>query len=328
MLIAMTLLAIWLGTVVNRPPIAPENIDQLTVVDSLARDIWEMSWSHSGDRVALLGWGQPAEIREAKTLFHFKTLAADKKPIHFAFSPDRNVVAYCENGTAVEIVDLASGGINVIETGDDQPEIEFSPDGKILATGGYGIHAKLWDVASGHLIRTLFAGPPGGLLAVFSPDGKIVAVGNRNSSARLFDAATGQLLHVLTQGMTHGMRFDPSGKRLAVAYVDGSIAVWDVASGRRLHRKPSGAKEMYEVDWSPDGRLLVSAGREGDIVIWDPGDLTVLRRLPAPEWVIGVRFTPDGTRLLTAGGTMSPPGNREVQIWGIPTPWTRWQRAK
>lgn len=77
--------------------------------------------------------------------------------------------------------------------------------------------------------------------------------------------------------------------------------------------------------WSPDGSLLVSAGRDGDIAVWDPTDMTVIRRLPAPEWVIGAKFAPDGTRLLTAGGGRMPnDGKREVQIWAA-SPWSmRW----
>jgi len=81
---------------------------------------------------------------------------------------------------------------------------------------------------------------------------------------------------------------------------------------------------MYKVDWSPDGRMLASAGLEGDIIIWDPADLSVLRRIAAPEWVIDVKFTPDGTRLITAGGSQAPGGKREVQVWAVPQPWTRW----
>lgn len=81
---------------------------------------------------------------------------------------------------------------------------------------------------------------------------------------------------------------------------------------------------MFLVSWSPDGELLVSAGLKGDIIVWNPTDLSVLRRLQAPEWVIGAKFTPDGTRLITAGGSAAF-GSRDrlVQIWGVPPWWHR-----
>jgi WD40 repeat protein len=86
---------------------------------------------------------------------------------------------------------------------------------------------------------------------------------------------------------------------------------------------------MYNVDWSPDGDLLVSAGLQGDVIIWDPTDLSIRRRLPSPEWVIGVKFTPDGTRLLTAGGSRAA-GSRDrvVQIWAVPPWWRRFFNSR
>jgi dipeptidyl aminopeptidase/acylaminoacyl peptidase len=319
-------LAIWLGAQYHHPRITGSNVDKLQVVSRIDTDIGEIEWSPDGRRVALLGWEQPAEIREAKTLFHYRTLAANKKPIHFAFSPDETVFAYCENSSQVEILHTDTGIVQIIETGQPQPAMTFSADGRILGTGGYGTAASLWDVATGERIHSLDVGPTaGGLRVVFSPDGKTVAVGHRNANACLFDLSNGKKLHVLPKRMTHELEFDPKGERLAVAYVDGSVGLFDVASGKQLQLASSGAEEMYRVAWSPDGSLLVSAGKDGDIVVWNPTDMTVIRRLPAPEWVIGAKFTPDGTRLLTAGGARQRgAGKREVLIWAVPLWRMRW----
>ena len=329
-LLLVSALAIWLGTAFNRPRITADNIDKLDVVSRIASDVWEIEWSRDGSRVALLGWEQPAAICEAKTLIHYRTLAADKKPIHFAFSPDANVFAYCENSTKVEILRADTGDRLIIETGQQQPSMAFSTDGKLLGTGGYGTKACLWNVETGALVRSFDVGPvAGGLHVSFSPDGETVAVSHRNSDACLFDVSTGKKLHVLSKASTQLLEFDPKGERLAVAYVDGSIGLWDVESGKQIVLAPSGAKEAYRVTWSPDGSLLVSTGREGDIVIWNPLDLSVIRRLPAPEWVIGAKFSPDGTHLLTAGGAASRgAGKRELQIWAVPPWWHGWLTSR
>ena len=47
----------------------------------------------------------------------------------------------------------------------------------------------------------------------------------------------------------------------------------------------------------------------------DGQDLQVLARIPGYEWVISVRFSPDGSRLLTAGGQRQPGGQRSVAVW-------------
>jgi len=196
--------------------------------------------------------------------------------------------------------------------------MRFSPDGSLVATGGYGNSAKVWNVADGALIHTLdMGGATGGLAVLFSPDGTTVAVGNRNSTTRLFDAKTGALLQELNKGSSHGLAFHPSGKTLAIGYVDGSLVLWDVSTGTVRHEVNTGAEEIYRVDWAPDGRLLASSGLNTEITIWNGDDLAPLQTLESPEWVIGLKFSPDGTRLITAGGGRQRGSPREVRIWGV-----------
>jgi WD40 repeat protein len=90
-----------------------------------------------------------------------------------------------------------------------------------------------------------------------------------------------------------------------------------VASGKLLHEVDPGAEEIYSVDWSPDGKLLASSGLATDICLWSP-ELTLLRRLPAEQWVISVKFSPNGSRLISAGGGATSNRPQSVTIWGVP----------
>jgi WD40 repeat protein len=121
----------------------------------------------------------------------------------------------------------------------------------------------------------------------------------------------------LPKKMSHEIQFSPDGRTLAVVYVDGSVALWEVADGSLIAERKTQAQELYTVDWSPDGSLLATAGLKGMITIWDPRDLSVLRELPAPEWLIRVKFTPDGPSLHTAGGSRLKGGKRKLEILGI-----------
>ena len=117
----------------------------------------------------------------ALSLKTIETIGEGQKLIHFAFSPDKDVVSYCRNGTTAEILDRRTGRVITLDVGNDQPKMAFSPDGKSLATGGYGTSPRLWSVSDGKLLREFDAGPAvGGLTPVFSPDGRMLAVGNRN----------------------------------------------------------------------------------------------------------------------------------------------------
>jgi WD40 repeat protein len=264
-----------------------------------------------------LGWEKPIDVVDAVTFEPVRKLVPDRRAVHLAVSPDGQTIAWCENTTRVEVRDLRTDKTLVLETKNHQPYAAFSLDGRLLATGGYGTQAKLWDPSSGRLIRALDAGAEGGLTVSFSPDAKLVAIGNRNSVTHLYEASTGKLLHVLPRKMSHELKFSPNSRTLAVAYVDGSVGLWSVADGSLVRLRETAAKEMYTLDWSPEGDVLATAGLNGKITLWDTRDLSILKELDAPEWVIRVRFSPDGTRLLTAGGTPGPSPDRKVQVWGV-----------
>ena len=109
-----------------------------------------------------------------------RTIGADRKLIDFAFSPDQRRVAFCENSTQAEILVIGSSQRIILETESPQPDVVFSPDGKLLATGGYATEARIWEVATGKLIYKLDCGPDiGGLTPVFNPDGRTIAFSTR-----------------------------------------------------------------------------------------------------------------------------------------------------
>ena len=321
-LVAIAIITCLLAWQSRRSVLLPTNVASLSEVASLDEDIHEIAWSPERDRMALLSWESPAIVRDSLSLETIETIGEGQKLIHFAFSPDKDVVAYCQNGKTAEILDRRTGRAISLDVGNHQPQMTFSPDGKTLATGGYGTISHLWRVSDGKLVRGFDAGPTvGGLRPVFSPDGTMLAVGNRNAETHIFKVATGKVLHVLDPRQTHGLQFSPDGRTLAVAYVDGSLRLWNTADGRLRHERKTTAEELYRVEWSPDGQILATAGLKGKITLWNPADLSILREIDAPDWVIGLRFSPDGRNLITAGGpsglTGPTTGKRSLKIWGI-----------
>jgi WD40 repeat protein len=299
--------------------ITPKNAAQVRELAHIDKDVYRIVWSTDGKEAAFIYWENPVEIVDAKSYKLIRKVGEGRRLIHFAFSRDAQIVAFCESSTQAEILNLGTGKSIELAVEIGHPRPEFSPDGKLLATGGYGRAARLWSVADGRLQATLDIGDTeGGLTPAFSPNGKIIAVGNRNSETKLFDVATGRLLQVLDKKCTQEIKFHPNGKILAAAYVDGSVGLWDVMDGSMLGMSKPVAQEIYTLDWSPKGEILATAGLHGRIVLWNPKDLSVLKELKGPEWVISLKFSPDGTRLLSAGGARFPPADRKIQVWGLP----------
>jgi WD40 repeat protein len=299
------------------PPIDAANAAQVRPLREMQRDVWRIVRGPGEGRLSLLGWETPVEVYDATTFKPVRRIAGGLRLVHFAASAKADLVAWSENGTQVEVRDFRAAKSLTLEVGDHQPGVAFSPDGKQLATGGYGTEVKLWDAASGRLVRSFDVGPvKGGLTPVFSPDGTLLAVGHRNAETRVFEVVTGKLLRTLPRKMSQELEFSPDGRTLAVGYVDGTVALWDPVSGSLLRSAQAGVEEVYTLDWSRAGDVLVTAGRAGKIRLWGARDLGLLKELDSPEWVIQVRFSPDGTRLLSAGGTVEPSPDRKVVIWG------------
>jgi WD40 repeat protein len=72
--------------------------------------------------------------------------------------------------------------------------VAFSPDGARIASGSADETIKLWDAASGRLLRT-FEGHSNSVASVaFSPDGARIVSGSGDKTIKFWDAASGRLL--------------------------------------------------------------------------------------------------------------------------------------
>ena len=68
------------------------------------------------------------------------------------------------------------------------------------------------------------------------------------------------------------------------------------------------------MSWSARGDVLATSGRQGRMTLWKAAELSVVKEFDAPEWVIEAHFTPDGSRLLTAGGSIQWSPDRQVTV--------------
>jgi WD40 repeat protein/class 3 adenylate cyclase len=200
----------------------------------------------------------------------------------------------------------------------DVNDVQFSPDGSMLATGGDDGFLRFWDPETGRLISEV-----PGEESVFGPsfnrDGSLVAaswVGE--GRIRIVDPTTGRTLQTIRPGeptvpfTPFDTSLSPDGRRVAVSNLEGEQAtVFDVASGDRLYDL-TGRYGFQWVAWSPDGRHIATAGNDSSARVWEAetGRLEA-ELLGHAAGVITVDWALDSRRLVTAAfdGT--------AKVWAI-----------
>ncbi len=145
--------------------------------------------------------------------------------------------------------------------------LAFSPDGTMLASGGYRV-VKLWKRAEN--VQKLQAGLPAAVnKLVVSPDQKTAAAALANHSIALVNLADGTVIRTLTghTAPVTGLAIVPDGARLVSASLDKSIRVWNLADGA-LVGKLDGPAAFNDLGLTKDAQLVVSADGDNIVRIW------------------------------------------------------------
>ncbi len=159
--------------------------------------------------------------------------------------------------------------------------VGFSPDGRLVVSGGIEIFTRLWNRTNGAPHIVLPGHGAGTQSAAFSPHGHLILTtfGAPNYSARLWNAGTGLLEReffghtswLLTAG------FSPNGQRVVTGAQDGTARLWDVATGALIRTFASPGSLIRSVAVSAHGMYLASGDTGGTVRLWNATDGQQLR---------------------------------------------------
>jgi WD40 repeat protein len=186
--------------------------------------------------------------------------------------------------------------------------VAFSPDGRMIASGGDDAILRIADVSSGKVKHTL-RGHLGRVASLaFAPDGKVLASGGRDSTVCLWGPVTGKQLHRLEghERTVMTLAFTPDGRHLVSGSYDGTVRLWEVATGKEVLKLEAHQDAVSCVGFAPDGKTLASGGYDRVVRVWSldaaRGTAKVLQQLPVRHRteVTGLAFCLGGRYLATS----------------------------
>ena len=134
--------------------------------------------------------------------------------------------------------------------------------------------ARVWERATGNLIRKLEGHDWGVLCGQFSPDGQRVITGSQDNTARIWDltADDAESSKPLTLGghtaAITAVAFSPDGTRVLTGSQDNTAKLWDAQTGKEILSLPGHTQEVTSVAFSPDGLSVLTSSRDGTAIIW------------------------------------------------------------
>jgi WD40 repeat protein len=224
------------------------------------------------------------------------------------------LVALCILGIAPVKVQAEDAPIEALPATGHQGDVNsvaFSPNGRWLATSGDDRTVKLWDTATGRLVRILAGHVKNVGDVAFSPDGRYLASSDGQQVVHLWDPENGTLIRSFTETQDRGrlyvarqaIAFSPDSVLLAQGY-----ALWDVASGARIRDSyridertpPPGDEVSPAVAFSSDGRRLAIAGARWPAGLWDTASGRLIHTFAKETTeIVSVAYSPDRAILAT-----------------------------
>ncbi len=274
----------------------------VTTIDGHSASVLRLAFSPDGATLASYNssYGSGIKIWDTTTRRKITTLRGHSGlPISsISISNGGNTLASA-SGNKVILWDLDTNTDFAHLDHEDGPNaVSFSPDGTVLATGGWPGWVNLWNVRTQEQTTRVTGLSDAVKELEFSPDGKFLASGLDNGEVRTWDLSTGKTAAVFS-GLTSyvlSVGFSSDVTRIYAGSYSESVMVWDLTTGSTIAtRKP---ELLDRVAFSPDGTMFAAGSQDGNVRLFDMSTGEIVSTFEGhSHWVSSVSFSPDGKTL-------------------------------
>jgi WD40 repeat protein/predicted Ser/Thr protein kinase len=257
------------------------------------------------------------------------------------FSPDGHMVVTASSDHTARVWDAGTGNpiTDPLEHDLSVSSACFSPDGLRVvtacgfdwadyaaATNGY---ARVWDARTGKPLTEPLWHEYAVVSAEFSPDGRRVVTASGTNEpeergyAQIWDSETGEIFTspLRQNGFVISAHFSPDGLHVLCncgirSRAGGYVQVLETLTEEPVRDRPiQCSTEVIHAAFSPNGQAVVTSDlRSATAQIWD---IQTGQPLSEPfrhqDWLLSAEFSPDGRRVVTAGG------DDTARIWDAQT---------
>lgn len=242
-----------------------------------------------------------------------------------AFSPDGRLIASAEGksrGSFMEPRQPTGGKILVWEavTGqevakmrhtDEVRTLEFSPNGRWLASGSFDGKAVVWEATTGVKVNEFIYGTPVSAVA-FTNDGEWVVIASVDGTARVWEPGTGREIAYMTTEKDvplTAIAVSPDDDRIAGGDAAGRVWVWNILGQEVAKMEYDKSVSVSSVAFSSDGKWLAAGSWDKTARVWDATTGREISRVTHEGRVVVVTISPND-RYVASGDVKGT-----VKVW-------------